>query len=136
MWALNRMGAAPENLRITEISIAASHEQQYEPNDFTVKTKQPIEITFRNKNGHPLNVSILKPGSTDAVGEKVDAGETSSDVLFSSKVIDSGESTKLQMIAPSTPGSYPFVSTTPKDWRQFRGTLRVKAPPPPPKKEE
>jgi len=46
-------------------------------------------------------------------------------VLYSSALIDPGESIVLQFTAPQEPGEYPFVCTFPGHWRTMNGILKV-----------
>ncbi|MEM7012876.1 MAG: HEAT repeat domain-containing protein, partial [Verrucomicrobiota bacterium] len=146
MRALNRMGSPPEHLKIQSIDVQVSEQLKLAPAKVAFDPKTPVELTFKNGNGHPLNIAILEPESEAEVGElvqKIANGESededgipnSAKILFASTIVASGESTILRFVAPTKPGDYPMLSTTPDGWEKMRGALTVKAPPPPPEPE-
>jgi len=47
------------------------------------------------------------------------------EVLFSTKLLSSGQSYVLDFTVPETPGDYPFVCTFPGHWRGMNGIIRV-----------
>ena len=47
------------------------------------------------------------------------------EVLYSTKLLNPGESFILQFTAPNKPGDYPFVCTFPGHWRIMNGIMRV-----------
>jgi azurin len=50
----------------------------------------------------------------------------SSQVLFSSTLVDPGQTLTVQFRAPSEAGAYPYVCTFPGHWRLMNGILTVK----------
>ena len=137
MRALARIGGAPAELKITKVRIEATEDPAYKPAAFSVDPRDPVEIVLKNSNGQAVNVAILEPGTEEDVGkliETANAGEIpeSAAVLHATSLVRNGESAVLQFLAPSKPGSYPFLSTTPGHWQVLRGVLTVVAPPPPP----
>ena len=103
----------------------------------TVSAGAPVEIIFKNRGIQPHNLLICEPGSLELVakaaermGSQPDALEKDyvpemNEVLFSTKLISSQESVKLQFFAPQTPGRYPFVCTFPGHWQTMNGILEV-----------
>jgi uncharacterized protein len=49
-------------------------------------------------------------------------------VLFSTKLIDPGQTVSFQFKAPSEAGKYPYLCTFPAHWRVMNGTLNVVQP--------
>ena len=48
------------------------------------------------------------------------------DVLFSTKVLDPGQTLTVQFRAPQEPGEYPYVCTFPGHWRLMNGVMTVR----------
>ena len=46
-------------------------------------------------------------------------------VLFSTKLVEPGETVTVQFKAPAEPGQYPYVCTFPAHWRVMNGILNV-----------
>ena len=103
----------------------------------TAKAGEKVVINFENTDGMQHNMLILKPGSLQKVGKAADAMLTDAkaaekfyvpnvpEVLFSTKLVNSGETVSLVFTVPTTPGDYPFVCTFPGHWRGMNGILRV-----------
>lgn len=142
MRALSRMGSAPNELQIKKVEIEATDKPAYQPARFSVNPRTPVEVILTNNNGSAVNVVFLDQGAEDEVAKLVDAlhedGASESTVPQSAKIlhasqpVTSGNSTTLQFLAPSKPGSYPFRATTPGHWQLLQGILTVVAPKPPP----
>ena len=49
-------------------------------------------------------------------------------VLFSTKLLEPGQTVTFQFRAPATAGQYPFVCTFPAHWRTMNGLLNVIMP--------
>lgn len=110
---------------------------QYDKKLITVKAGEKITLFFDNPDGMPHNLLIIKPGTLEKVGNAADdmlrdpkAAEKHyvpaiPEVLYSTKLLNTGESTSLEIVVPSTPGDYPYVCTFPGHWRGMNGILRV-----------
>ena len=83
------------------------------------------------------NVVIIKPGSTEKVGNAADVMAKLEDgykrnfvpnipeVLFSTPLVDGGKSFSLEFKAPDEDGDYPFICTFPGHWRIMQGVIKV-----------
>jgi putative membrane-bound dehydrogenase-like protein len=110
---------------------------QYDKKLIQVKAGQKVVINLENPDGMQHNLLIIKPGSLQKVGKAADdmlsdpkAAEKQyvpkiPEVLFSTKLVSTGETATLEITIPSTPGDYPFVCTFPGHWRGMNGILRV-----------
>ena len=49
-------------------------------------------------------------------------------VLFSTKLVDPGQTVVAQFRAPAQPGQYPYICTFPAHFRTMNGILNVVAP--------
>ena len=115
------------------------NEMKYDLKTFTVEAGKPVEITFENPDFMQHNLLIVQPGSLEAVGKAAD--KLASDpkgaemnyvpnipeVLFSTKLVNPQETVKLNFIAPTKMGDYPFVCTFPGHWSIMNGTMKVVA---------
>ncbi|MEO5599596.1 MAG: PVC-type heme-binding CxxCH protein [Cyclobacteriaceae bacterium] len=103
----------------------------------TVSPNKEVSIIFKNTDGMPHNVVIIRPGSTEKVGLAADAMSALKDgfeksfvpelpeVLFYTPLVAPGESFELNFKTPSTPGDYPFICSFPGHWRIMKGVLKV-----------
>jgi uncharacterized protein len=110
---------------------------QYDKKLITVKAGQRVAINLENPDGMQHNLLIIKPGSLQKVGKAADemlsdpkAAEKQyvpkiTDVLYSTKLVSSGETVTLEFTVPNVPGDYPYVCTFPGHWRGMNGILRV-----------
>lgn len=110
---------------------------QYDKKLITVKAGQKVVINLENPDGMQHNLLIIKPGSLQKVGKAADdmlsdpkAAEKQyvpkiPEVLFSTKLVSTGETYTLEFTVPSVPGDYPYVCTFPGHWRGMNGILRV-----------
>ncbi len=104
---------------------------------FTVQAGEDVEIEFVNPDDMPHNLLFTVPGALETVGLKAeemvkepDAFAKSfipqaTEVLFSTKLISTGETARLRFTAPAKPDSYPYVCTFPGHWRTMNGTMSV-----------
>ena len=102
-----------------------------------IKAGSLVSLVFKNPDEMPHNVVIVKPGSTEIVGKAADAMASSKDayaknfvpviseVLYSTPLIATGKSFKLDFKAPNKPGEYPFICTFPGHWRIMKGVIKV-----------
>lgn len=110
---------------------------QYDKKLITVKAGQKVIINFENPDGMQHNLLIIKPGSLQKVGKAADdmlrdpkAAEKQyvpkvPEVLYSTRLLNTGESVTLEFTVPNTPGDYPYVCTFPGHWRGMNGIMRV-----------
>ena len=102
------------------------------------KTNEALVLKLKNIDAMPHNLVIIKPGSTQKVGEASfkmisdpKAGEKNyapdlNEVLHIIPVIEPGKSHALHFRAPGKPGDYPYICTFPGHWMAMQGILRVK----------
>lgn len=109
----------------------------FDKTELTVKANADITILFKNPDGMPHNMVIIQPGSMEKVGAAADAMAASKDgyekhfvpeipqVLYSTPLVQSGKTFRLDFKAPAEPGTYPFVCTFPGHWQTMKGVLNV-----------
>lgn len=110
---------------------------QYDKRTITVKAGQQVTLIMENPDAMPHNLVIIKPGTTEIVGKAADAMLQSSnaaqrhyvpqvlEVLFSTKLVNPGESYTLKFQAPKVKGNYPYICTFPGHWRGMTGVMKV-----------
>ncbi|MET3114011.1 putative membrane-bound dehydrogenase-like protein [Pedobacter sp. CG_S7] len=110
---------------------------QYDKKLINLKAGDKVSLRFENPDGMQHNLLIIKPGTLQKVGAAADAllrNPKAADlqyvpnipeVLFSTKILNPGESYVLEFTVPNTPGDYPFVCTFPGHWRGMNGIIRV-----------
>src|SRR5262249_36927722 len=113
---------------------------KYDKAELNVAPGQLIEVVFTNPDVMQHNFVLGAPGSLNASGEAGDKLATSQgglaqgyvpdmpQVLFSTKLLDPGQTVTFQFRAPASAGQYPFVCTFPAHWRTMNGVLNVVAP--------
>ena len=110
---------------------------KYDVREFVVKPGQTVEIIIENPDAMQHNMVIAKPGSLEKVGRagdammKDDKGADKNyvpalaEVLYSTPLINPGQSYKLRFKAPSAVGNYPYVCTFPGHWSLMNGVMKV-----------
>ncbi|MBI4627027.1 MAG: hypothetical protein HY736_27865, partial [Verrucomicrobia bacterium] len=105
--------------------------------ELTVKAGVAAKLVFKNTDNMQHNVLVLRPGTLEAVGALADQMladpqalaknyvPPSSDVLFSTPLVNPNESFELNFTAPTQPGRYPIMCTFPGHWRIMQATLVV-----------
>ncbi len=135
---LEEEGAAEAVAADEEIVIKAIvGEMKYDITNFNAKAGKTLKIIFENPDHMQHNLLILKPGTLEKVGLAADELAkqpngvelqyipTTSDVLFSTPLVNPEERFELTLTVPSTPGDYPFVCTFPGHWRIMHGVMKV-----------
>lgn len=123
---------------IANIEIATIPERMlFTPNEFTVKSGQPLKLIISNPDLMQHNFLIVQPGALEEVG--VAANEMAKDpggilknfippsdkILQATKLLDPNTGTVLRFNAPIEPGVYPFVCTFPGHWVIMNGKMIV-----------
>lgn len=108
---------------------------RYDVSEFSVKPGTQVELAFNNSDEMLHNLVITKPGARIAVVEAAIAlGDRAadrhfvpetSDVLWATPVVPSGEWATLKFKAPSEVGEYPYVCTFPGHGFVMFGTMVV-----------
>ena len=132
------MTAAIDKLVVRTIRIEAPiAAMKFNLPGFTVEAGEELEIEFFNPDQMPHNLVITVPGGLESVGLKAEAMAkepdgfarnfvpTTADVLYSTKLINTGETARLRFTVPTRTGSYPFVCTFPGHWRTMNGLMSV-----------
>jgi len=121
---INALGNPPGTMKFkeTEVEIAAGSN---------------VVLTFMNPDVLQHNLVLVNQKKTDVVGALADAMLTdaealkkhyvpkSDDIIASTKLVNPGGSEKIEFIAPSEPGDYPFICTFPGHWRLMQGKIKV-----------
>ncbi len=124
--------------RIVEITTVEA-QMAYDVTAFRVAPGQQVEIVFRNADVLPHNLVIVRPGAGEMVGRAADAMATDPDafekefipdspaVMHTTKMLQGGESVRLQFTAPEQEGNYPYICTFPAHWITMKGVMEVAA---------
>jgi len=112
-------------------------EMKYDKPAFSAKAGTTLKLIFENPDHMQHNLLILKPGTMEQVGQAADELAkqpngvelqyipNSPDILFSTPLVNPGETHELTFNVPSTPGKYPFICTFPGHWRIMNGIMTV-----------
>ena len=96
-----------------------------------------VTLFFSNPDEMPHNVVIVKPGTSELVGNASDAMASLKDgyeknfvpaipeVLYATPLVTTGTTFRFDFKAPDKPGEYPFICTFPGHWRMMKGVIRV-----------
>ena len=113
---------------------------KFDLEELTVAPGQLVEIVFVNSDQMQHNFLLGASGSLEEIGKAADTLAASPNaaaqqyvpeipqVLYSTKLVDPGQTLRFQFKAPAQPGQYPYVCTFPGHWRLMNGILRVVAP--------
>ncbi len=134
--AAEKSGILSDTPELTTIRIATVQERMmYDVKELTVKPGKKVKLTFANVDFMPHNILLVKPGTADDVGLKaiaLGAGgfavsfvPPSSDVLWSSKLVDHGQEEVIEFTAPTVEGAYPYICSFPGHHLLMRGMLFV-----------
>lgn len=113
---------------------------KFDKTELNVAPGQLVEVVYTNPDVMQHNFVLGAPGSLNAIGEAGDKLATSpsglaqgyvpdmAQVLFSTKLLEPGQTMTFQFRAPTTAGQYPYVCTFPAHWRTMNGVLNVIRP--------
>jgi putative membrane-bound dehydrogenase-like protein len=116
------------------------NQMKFDKTELNVAPGQLVEITYVNPDVMQHNFVLGAPGSLSSIGEAGDRLATSPtgmaqgyvpdmpQVLYSTKLLEPGQTVTFQFRAPATAGEYPYVCTFPAHWRTMNGVLNVVAP--------
>jgi azurin len=114
---------------------------RFDVREFSVRPGTEVEVVFSNVDEMLHNFVVTKPARREAVVQAaLDLGPAAPerdfvpatpDVLWSTKVVPSGQSATLKFTAPSALGDYPYVCTFPGHGILMFGTMVVTATPRP-----
>ncbi|MCF2491594.1 PVC-type heme-binding CxxCH protein [Dyadobacter sp. CY347] len=132
----NSNTAKSSNATVIELKVEKEI-MQFDKKQLTVKAGQKVVINLENPDGMQHNLVIIKPGTLQKVGQAADemlrdpkAAEKQyvpkvPEVLFATRLVNSGETVTLEFTVPNEPGDYTYVCTFPGHWRGMNGILRV-----------
>jgi putative membrane-bound dehydrogenase-like protein len=135
-WGVNLADKVAADVKVIRIK-TVREAMKYDVKQFVVKPGQTVEIIIENPDAMQHNMVITKPGSLEKVGRAGDAmmkdekgAEKNyvpalAEVLFSTPLINPGQSYKLRFKAPSAVGDYPYVCTFPGHWSLMNGVMKV-----------
>ena len=116
-------------------------QMRFDLSQITVAPGQLVEIVFANPDLMQHNFVLGAAGSMNVIGEAADRLAATPAValqqqyvpdlpvvLFSTKLVDPGQTFTAQFRAPAQVGQYPYVCTFPAHWRTMNGVLNVVAP--------
>ncbi|MEM8954089.1 MAG: DUF6797 domain-containing protein [Verrucomicrobiota bacterium] len=124
----------PPGRPITIVGVAGL---RFDTTDFKVAPGERISLTFDNQDTIPHNLVIIKPGTTQTVGELSNQLMTdptayekhyipdSSDVLHHTRIIEHSKKHTIHFNAPEIPGQYPYICTFPGHWMIMKGVMIV-----------
>ena len=140
-------------LGVRVIRLGALIEQMFfDKTLIVVEVGKPFELVFENGDVMPHNWLLAQPGALDEIGAASEKMPPTPDktgrmyvpdspkILAATKLVNPGESTRVRVTAPATPGDFPYACTFPGHWQRMRGILKVvpdlddylaKAPPEP-----
>jgi putative heme-binding domain-containing protein len=138
----DRVAAARAALKAVDVQILVirpvPHQMLFDRKKFAVEAGRTVEILFDNVDVMPHNLVITAPGAMAEVGQLAEAmgleGQNrnfipdSRKVLWATKLVQPGQSQKLQFRAPEKPGNYPYVCTFPGHWLVMNGVMVVVEP--------
>jgi azurin len=120
---------------------AVKDQMRFDLSQITVSPGQLVELVFTNPDAMQHNFVLGAPGSLNVIGEAADKMLATPAVaqqqqyvpdipvvLFSTRLVDPGQSVTVQFRAPTERGQYPYVCTFPAHWRTMNGILNVVAP--------
>ena len=125
-------------LGVQIVRIQAVPEQMiFDLNWFVVQAGKPVQILLVNPDAMPHNLVIGQPGSLQEIGTKGGVMSPPADpeakayvpdsplVLQSTRLVNAGESARLNFTAPGKPGQYVYVCTFPGHWVRMYGVMLV-----------
>jgi putative heme-binding domain-containing protein len=113
------------------------HKMIYDRSKFYVEADKPVVVLLENDDIMPHNMLIAAPGALAEIGMAAERMATRADgiakhfipnnpkVLQSTRMLQPREAFRLEFVAPSKPGDYPYVCTFPGHWRLMNGIMRV-----------
>jgi azurin len=125
-------------LGVQVIQIQSVPEQMvFDLNWFVVQAAKPVQIVLGNPDAMPHNLVVGQPGSLEEIGTKAASMPMPTDpevkpfvpdtplVLYATRLLNGGESERLNFTAPAKAGEYVFVCTFPGHWLRMYGVMLV-----------
>lgn len=104
---------------------------------FAVQAGKPVQIILENPDAMQHNLVVGQPGSVQEIGTKGAAVPLSADpevkayvpdtplVLQATRLLNGGETERLNFTAPEKPGEYVYLCTFPGHWIRMYGVMLV-----------
>jgi azurin len=104
---------------------------------FVVETGKPVQIVLSNPDGMPHNLVVGQPGSVRDIGTAGAAVPPTADpnskpyvpetplVLGATRLLNGGESERLNFTAPAKSGEYVYLCSFPGHWIRMYGVMLV-----------
>ena len=125
-------------LGVRVITIDTVPEQlMYDLKWFVVEAGKPVQVVLSNSDTMPHNIVVGQPGSVQEIGAAGAAVAPTSDpnakayvpesplVLASTRLLNGGETERLNFTAPAKPGEYVYLCTFPGHWIRMYGVMLV-----------
>ena len=125
-------------LGVRVITIDTVPEQlMYDLKWFVVEAGKPVQIVLVNSDTMPHNIVVGQPGSVQEIGAAGAAVAPASDtnakayvpesplVLGATRLLNGGETERLNFTAPEKPGEYVYLCTFPGHWIRMYGVMLV-----------
>ena len=129
-----------DDLEVTIILLRTLIDQtSYDKRRIVVETGKRVEIVLENDDFMPHNLVITVPGAREEIGLAADRMPTparpdsrgryyipaSPKVLHATRLLEPGQTEKLNFEAPAEPGDYPCLCTFNGHWRRMFGHMFV-----------
>ena len=110
---------------------------KFDKKEFSVPAGKTIILVLENPDAMQHNLVIGKPKSLEIIGNAANKMITQKDaveknyvpaipqILFSTPLVNAGETYRLKFTAPAQVGDYPFVCTFPGHWSIMNGIMKV-----------
>jgi len=108
---------------------------KFDASEITVKAGSKVKFTFSNKDVMPHNFVLTDIGSgaevgqlamkLGAQGEAMDYVPSTPKVLGYTSILQPQKSQTIYFVAPSKPGSYPFICSFPGHYMIMKGVINV-----------
>lgn len=125
-------------LGVRVITIDTVPEQlMYDLKWFVVEAGKPVQVVLSNSDTMPHNIVVGQPGSVQEIGAAGAAVAPTSDpnakayvpeiplVLAATRLLNGGETERLNFTAPEKPGEYVYLCTFPGHWIRMYGVMLV-----------
>jgi azurin len=119
------------------LHIQAATGLQYAQKELHAKAGERLTLVFDNPDVMPHNWVLLRPDSTERVGELANKLITapnaltrhyvpeSPDILCHTRIVEPQKQTSIHFNAPAERGKYPYICTFPGHWALMRGVLVI-----------
>lgn len=125
-------------LGVQVVRIEAVPEQMlFDRRWFVVEAGKPVQIVLYNPDAMAHNLLVIAPGSLEEIGIAASTMPVPTDptvkpyvpdspkVLQATRLLNWGETDRLNFMAPAEPGEYPYVCTFPGHWVRMYGVMLV-----------